>query len=187
MCNDQGTTCLFYGPPGTGKTLAAEVIGFETGKPLKIINCAELESKYVGETGKNIENIFKEAKTLDAILVFDDAESLFGRRVETKNSTDRYANLDTSILLYHMERFPGIAVLTTNLLSNIDEAFFRRFRFVIEFQMPKANQREALWKMHLPPKAPLDPNIDFKYLAEHYVFSGGVIKNACFKAAATGR
>lgn len=185
MFNDQGTTCLFYGPPGTGKTLAAEVIGFETGKPLKMVNSSQLVNKYVGQTGKHIESLFEEAKSLDAIIVFDDAEALFGMRGEQISSTDRYANLDTSILLHHIERFPGIAILTTNLIGNIDEAFFRRFRFTVEFKLPTAAQREVLWKTHLPPRAPLAPSVDFKELANKYQFSGGVIKNCCFKAAAT--
>lgn len=128
--------------------------------------------------------IFAEAKTIDAILVFDDAEALFGTRTEeSRNSTDRYANMDTSILLYHMEHFPGIAILTTNIIRSIDIAFFRRFRFVIEFGEPKHEQRESLWQQHLPPRAPRD-EIDFKLLASKYSFSGGVIKNCCFKAAA---
>ncbi|KAL6053112.1 AAA domain-containing protein [Balamuthia mandrillaris] len=183
--NDQGTTCLFYGPPGTGKTLAAEVIGFETGKPLKMVNASQLVDKYVGETGKHIEEVFKEAKSLDAILVFDDAEALFGaRHTDPSSSTDRYANLDTSILLYHIERFPGITILTTNLIDTIDQAFFRRFRFAVKFELPNVAQREQLWRQLLPPKAPLKEDIDFRELAEKFAFSGGVIKNCCYKAAA---
>lgn len=163
--------------------MAAEAIGFETGRPLKVINCAELVSQYVGQTGKNIEAMFKEAKAMDAILVFDDAEALFGKRNEQSNSTDRYANMDTGLLLYHMERFPGICVVTTNLINNIDQAFFRRFRFIVEFTLPSSSLIEKLWRIHLPPKAPLAKDVNFRTLAERYPFTGGVIKNCCFKAA----
>lgn len=185
MFEDQGTSCLFYGPPGTGKTLAAKAIGFETGKPLKIVNCAQLVSKWVGETGKNIETVFKEARTMDAILVFDEAEGLFGARSSSQeSSTDRYANLDTGLLLYHMERFPGIVILTSNMFGNIDPAFFRRLRFVLEFTEPDASIREKLWRAHVPSEAPLSKDVDFSYLAQKFSFSGGHIKNCCFKAAA---
>jgi len=104
----------------------------------------------------------QEAKTLDAILVFDDAEALFGVRGSGSSSTDKYSNMDTAILLYHMERFPGIAILTTNLVDNIDAAFFRRFRFFVEFKVPPVTLREKLWKQQLPPRAPLDPDVNFK-------------------------
>lgn len=184
MCYDQGTTALFYGLPGVGKTLAAEAVGFETGKPLKVINCAELVSKYVGETAKNIEYVFKEARTLDAILVFDEAESLFGARSDKQeSSTDRYANLDVGLLLYHLERFPGIVILTTNLMPTLDSAFHRRLRFMVEFPTPDVKLREKLWRIHLPPNAPLAPDVDLAKLAGRFAFAGGNIKNVCFKAA----
>jgi len=185
--DDQGTSCLFYGPPGTGKTLAAKAIGFETGKPLKIVNCAELVSKWVGETGKNIEAIFKEARSIDAILVFDEAEGMFARRSSSSGDTasDRYANLDTGLLLYHLERFPGIVILTSNLMDNIDSAFFRRLRFVINFALPELDSREKLWQSHIPSATPIHENVDFKQLASRFKFSGGNIKNCVFKAAAT--
>lgn len=184
MCYDQGTTALFYGLPGVGKTLAAEAVGFETGKPLKVINCAELVSKYVGETAKNIEYVFKEARTLDAILVFDEAESLFGARSDKQDSsTDRYANLDVGLLLYHLERFPGIVILTTNLMPTLDSAFHRRLRFMVEFPTPDVKLREKLWRIHLPPNAPLAPDVDLAKLAGRFAFAGGNIKNVCFKAA----
>ncbi|KJE90794.1 hypothetical protein CAOG_02039 [Capsaspora owczarzaki ATCC 30864] len=185
MCRDQGTSCLFVGPPGTGKTICSEAIGLETGKALKIVNCGELVSKWVGETGKNIEAIFKEARAVDAILVFDDAEGLFGSRTEsTKSSTDRYANMDTSILLYHMERFPGVVILSTNIADSIDRAFLRRFRFIVEFKLPDAAMRAKLFRDHLPTKVPIANNIDFTDLAQKFSqFSGANIKNVCFKAA----
>jgi len=184
MCHDQGTTCLFYGPPGVGKSLAAEAIGFETGKPLKAINCAELVSKYVGDTGKNIEAVFTDAKNMDAIIIFDDAESLFSTRSHGSSATDKHSNMDTGLLLYNMEHFPGIAILTTNCFSLIDPAFYRRFRFFVEFEKPDAKTRERLWQSHLPSQAPLADDVDLQKLANLFDFSGAVIKNCCFKAAA---
>jgi len=118
-------------------------------------------------------------------LVFDEAEGLFGKRsTDQSTSTDRYSNMDVGLLLYHIERFPGIVILITNLVQNIDQAFFRRFKFIVEFKIPTAQQRITLWKSHLPPNAPKDKDIDFNELAEKYSFSGGNIKNACYKAAA---
>eukprot|EP01137_Pigoraptor_chileana_P029176 Opistho-2@14032 len=184
LCRDQGTTVLLHGPPGVGKTVAAEAIGFETGKPLKIVNYAELVSKYVGDTGKNIEKVFSEAKALDVVLVFDEAEGLFSARTkDNSSSTDRYANVDTGLLLYHMERFPGIVILCTNLIDGIDPAFFRRFRFIVEFKLPDAEMRRRLWDKHLPSQAPRSADVDLAALGERFTFSGGHIKNACFKAA----
>lgn len=175
---DMGTICLFHGPPGTGKTLAAKAIGFETGRPLKIINTAELVSKYVGATGKNIESVFKEAKAMDAIIVFDEAEGLFGSRHATQSSsTDRYANMDTGLLLYHIENFDGIVILTTNLVTTIDAAFFRRFRFVLGFELPDEKTRAGLWRQHIPPQAPLAADVDFTKLAARFKFGGGNVKN----------
>lgn len=146
--------------------MAAMAIGYEVGKPLKVINCGELLSKWVGESTKNIDAIFQEARHQDAILVFDEAEGLFGQRTEMmymfeqqycqctdyivlfcRTSTDRYANVDVGVLLYHIERFPGIIILTTNLFENIDKAFFRRLRFILHLDIPPKKFREQLWKV----------------------------------------
>jgi len=134
----QGIGSLFWGPPGTGKSLAAEAVAYETGKPMMVVNAAELVSRYVGDTGKNIETLFKTARTNGAVLVFEEAEGLFGTRTDVADATDRYANLDIGLLLYHLERFPGIVILTTNKQDTIDEAFFRRLQFNLEFPMPDA-------------------------------------------------
>jgi len=182
MGQDQGVTALFYGPPGTGKSLAAEGIGYELGKPLKVVNCASLLSKYVGETGKNIESVFTENR--DVVLVFDEAEGIFGYRVASvQNSTDRYSNIDVGLLLYHMERFPGIVLLTTNQKDNIDKAFFRRIKFMLEFSTPGPDLRGKLWRSLIPSKTPIASDVDFNALGAKYVFNGGNIKSAVFKAA----
>lgn len=178
----EGLTVLFHGAPGTGKTLAAEAIGYEVGKPLKVINCGELLSKWVGESTKNIDAIFEEARGTDAILVFDEAEGLFGTRTDMSTSTDRYANVDVGVLLYHIERFPGIVILTTNLIDNIDKAFFRRLKFVLLFEIPPRALRVKLWKLILPPEAPLGKDINFEHLAD-FEMSGGNVQSAVFRAA----
>ncbi|OGG56954.1 MAG: hypothetical protein A3F84_15585 [Candidatus Handelsmanbacteria bacterium RIFCSPLOWO2_12_FULL_64_10] len=180
----QGTAALFHGPPGTGKTLAAEAIGYEIGRPLKIINSAELLSRYVGDSAKNIETVFQEARNNDSILVFDEADGLFGARTTLHSATDRYANVDVGLLLHHLERHPGVVILTTNLVDQIDRAFFRRMKFVLAFPVPDRDLREALWQRLLPSKAPLAQDVDLKALAEGFEFTGGNIKNVIFKAAA---
>jgi len=180
----QGMAALFHGPPGTGKSITAEAIGFQLGKPLKVINTAEVLSKYVGESSKNIDAIFKDARANDSIIVFDEADGLFGARTAVSNSTDRYANIDVGLLLYNIERFPGLIILTTNLFKNIDEAFLRRMKFILEFDIPDRELREQLWKKLSPAKMPLAEEVNFFKLAARYTISGGHIKNAVFKAAA---
>lgn len=199
---DKGTTVLLYGPvrihlrllhltlqPGTGKTMASEAIAFAMGKPLKIVNSAELVSKWVGDTPKNIDAVFEEGKNVDAVLVFDEAEGLFGQRSSSSESaTDRYANVDVGLLLYHMERYPGVVVLCTNQIGAIDNAFFRRIksetptlssshtsRFVVEFPRPEAPERARLWASLIPKEAPQDKDIDYKKLGQIYELSGGHI------------
>eukprot|EP00731_Ephydatia_muelleri_P032086 Em0023g593a len=179
---EQGITVLLHGAPGTGKSKAAEALGYEVGKPLKVVNCAELLSKWVGESTKNIDAIFEEARHSDAILVFDEAEGLFGSRTEMSTSTDRYANVDVGVLLYHIERFPGIIILTTNLIDNIDKAFFRRLKFVLHFDVPPFKLRAKLWRLLIPEETPLAADVDFEKLA-HFEMSGGNIKSAVFRAA----
>jgi len=177
-----GISVLFHGPPGTGKTLAASAIGFDLGKPLKIVNAAQLLSQWVGESSKNIDALFREAQAHDAVLVFDDAEGLFGSRSENSSSTaDRYANVDISLLLYHIEKFTGVVILITNMVKNIDRAFFRRLRFVLEFPVPTLSLREALWKQLIPLETPKD-DIDYKSLSA-YEFTGGNIQSCIYRAA----
>ncbi|GFR47899.1 hypothetical protein Agub_g9646, partial [Astrephomene gubernaculifera] len=179
-----GTTCLFHGPPGTGKTLAAEAVGYETGRPLKVVNCAGLVSKWVGDTPKNIDALFAEARALDAVLVFDEAEGLFGSRPsDVSSATDRYAAMDVGVLLYHLEVHPGIVVLITNQPAALDRAFSRRIRFMLAFQMPDAALRARLWRAAVPAQTPLAADVDWTVLGERYELSGGAIRNAVIRAA----
>jgi len=185
MGNDKGTTVLLYGPPGTGKTMSCEAIAFAMGKPLKVINCAELISKYVGDTPKNIDAVFEEGKNVDAVLVFDEAEGLFGARSSSSSSsTDRYAHVDVGLLLYHMERYPGVVVLSTNQIASIDTAFFRRIKFVVEYPKPEAPERARIWRSLIPKEAPMDKDVDFKKLGNMFDFSGGHIQSCIIRAAA---
>lgn len=179
-----GMTALFHGPPGTGKSLAAEAVAFELGRPLRRINAARVVSMWVGEGAKRIEELFTEARSSDAVLVFDEADSLFATRTGVTTSTDRYANLEVAILLREMERFPGVAILTTNCVENLDVAFRRRLRFVLEFPAPNPPAREALWRMHIPAEAPIAPDVDLPRLAAEHELTGAQIRNVVIKAAA---
>jgi SpoVK/Ycf46/Vps4 family AAA+-type ATPase len=182
VSEQQGITVLLHGAPGTGKSLAAQALGYEVGRPLKVVNCGELLSKWVGESTKNIDAIFEESRNSDAILVFDEAEGLFGSRTTMSTSTDRYANVDVGVLLYHIERFPGIIILTTNLIENIDKAFFRRLRFVLHFETPPTRLRARLWKILIPQETPLSDDIDYEALSRQEM-TGGNIKSCIFRAA----
>jgi SpoVK/Ycf46/Vps4 family AAA+-type ATPase len=179
----QGISALFHGEPGTGKTMAAEAIGFDVGRPLMVVNCAQLMDKYVGESAKNIEKVFVEAKAQDAVLVFDEAEGLFAQRTSEGGSTSRHDSMNVGILLHHMEEFSGIAVAITNRYAQIDTAFHRRFKFIIEFPTPDAATRAKLWRMLIPTAAPLAPDVDFDELGARFEISGGHIKSAVFRAA----
>ncbi|CAE7211613.1 unnamed protein product, partial [Symbiodinium necroappetens] len=181
---------LFYGPPGTGKSLAAQAIGFEVGRALKVVNAANVVDKYVGETGKNIEKVFAEARAMEAILVFDEAEGLFGRRnADASSSVDKHANLDSGLLLYWLEHYPGLCILTTNAKDAIDSAFFRRFRFMVEhandrLRLCLVETRAKLWESSLPKQAPRASDVDFQALASEFEkFAGGDIQNAVIRAA----
>jgi len=180
-----GSCVLFHGPPGTGKSYAAQAVGFEVGRPLKVVNAANVLDKYVGETGKNIEKVFSEARAMDAVLVFDEAEGLFGRRMaEAASSVDKHTNLDTGLLLHWLESYPGLCILTTNAKEAIDSAFFRRFRFIVEFPKPDRTTRMRLWRSCIPEQAPLAPDVDLAALAAEFEsFSGGDIQNAVIRAA----
>ncbi|KAJ5077735.1 atpase [Anaeramoeba ignava] len=177
--NTKGTIVLFYGESGTGKTHAAHSIGFEIGKSLDIINSAELLSKYIGETTKNIDRIFQDARNNDRLLVFDQAEGLFGKRFQTNfHSSERYLNIDSGVLLYHLENFPGIVILCTNSLEFIDQAFFRRFHYMIRFDQPNLKSREKIWRKLIPKSIPRKEEFDFHSLAQKYILNGGEIQNA---------
>jgi len=179
----QGIAALFHGEPGTGKTLAAEAVGFDIGRPLMVVNCAQLMDKYVGESAKNIERVFEEAKAQEAVLVFDEAEGLFAERTSDGGSTSRHDSMNVGVLLHHMETFGGMCVAITNRYAQVDTAFHRRFKFILEFPRPDASARAKLWRLLLPKQAPLQADVDFSLLGEQFDLTGGAIKSAVFRAA----
>ena len=183
-----GVTALFAGPSGTGKTMAAEVLANDLRLDLYRIDLSQVVSKYIGETEKNLRRIFEAAEASGAILLFDEADALFGRRSEVKDSHDRYANVEVSYLLQRMEAYRGLAILTTNLKSALDPAFMRRLRFVIEFPFPDASLRCEIWRRIFPAGTPVEP-LDHGRLARLAV-AGGAIRtiaiNAAFLAAEHG-
>ncbi|HZT67010.1 MAG TPA: AAA family ATPase [Acidimicrobiales bacterium] len=178
-----GVSALFAGDPGTGKTMAAEVIAGELGVDLYVVSLATVVDKYVGETEKNLERIFSEADGVNGILLFDEADALFGKRSEVRDAHDRFANIEVAYLLQRMEAFDGLAILATNLRSNVDEAFARRLDLVVEFPMPDEALRAALWDQCLGPVAPRADDIDLTFCAEAFVISGGSIRSAAVTAA----
>jgi len=176
-------TMLFSGPPGTGKTMGAEVISRELGLDMYKIDLSTVVSKYIGETEKNLERIFKEAETSNAILFFDEADSLFGKRSEVRDSHDRYANIEIAYLLQRMEAYDGVTILATNLRANLDEAFTRRLQFAVDFPFPEEDYRLRIWQALFPPDVPRSPEIDFGLLAHRFRLAGGNIKNIIVSAA----
>ena len=183
LTRGRGLSVLFSGPPGTGKTMVAGIIAGEREMDLYKIDLSRVVSKYVGETEKNLARIFDEARESHSIILFDEADSLFSKRTEVKSSIDRYANLEVNFLLQRMESFEGISLLTTNFEKSIDEAFKRRLNFRIHFPFPEQDARLRLWKVMMPPEAPLEGDIDYDWLAERYELAGGNIKNAVLRAA----
>ncbi|MBL0213348.1 MAG: ATP-binding protein [Myxococcales bacterium] len=178
-----GVSALFSGPPGTGKTMVAGLIAKELGLELYQVDMAKIASKYIGETEKNLAALFDAAEAGHAILLFDEADSLFGKRTEVKSSNDRYANLETNYLLQRLESFTGICLLTSNHESNMDPAFQRRLSLHLRFELPDADERAQLWRAVLPAGAPIAKDIDFAGLARRFAMSGGYIKNAALRAA----
>jgi MoxR-like ATPase len=181
-----GLSALFSGPPGTGKTMIAGIIADELGLDLYQIDLARVVSKYVGETEKNLSQVFDAAEAGHAILLFDEADSLFAKRTDVKSSVDRYANLEVNYLLQRIEAYRGITILTTNNDSAIDDAFRRRISLRIDFPMPESEERERLWRTMIPDEAARAPDLDdalFHRLAERYAMSGGYIRNAALRAA----
>ena len=181
----KGTNAVFAGPSGTGKTMAAEVVARELGIPLFRIDTAAIVSKYIGETEKNIERIFVAAEGCDAILFFDEADALFGKRTEVQSAHDRYANLETAYLLQRIERHEGLVILATNLLNNIDSAFLRRFAQLVHFSAPDVPRRREIWRGIWPSATPLHDQIEsnLEILASRFNLSGGAIKNVALAAA----
>ena len=186
-----GIKALFSGGPGTGKTMCAEVIAGSLGLDLFKVDLSSVISRWVGETEKNLKEIFDAAEGGSSVILFDEGDALFGSRGDVKQAQDRFANQEVSFLLQRLEVFEGCAIITTNLQENIDEAFLRRFGAVIEFPMPTPAERLRLWQRAVPADAPKDPDIDYEYIANQFSIAGGAIINsginACVVAAAEGR
>jgi SpoVK/Ycf46/Vps4 family AAA+-type ATPase len=174
----RGVTGLFVGGSGTGKTLSAEVVAGELGLDLYVIDLSTVVSKYIGETEENLERVFREAQGINGVLLFDEADALFGKRTGVSDSKDRFANMEVAYLLQRMEQFDGVSLLASNLRANLDEAFTRRLDFVITFPEPGPDERERIWEIHLPPSVPRAADVDVADLARRFQLSGGEIANA---------
>ncbi|MEG2082669.1 MAG: AAA family ATPase, partial [Oscillospiraceae bacterium] len=179
----RGTSLLLYGPPGTGKTMAAGAIANRLGLELYRVDISKIVDKYIGETEKNIGEIFDRAKQCSVVLFFDEADALFSKRSEVGSSNDRHANMETGFLLQCVEDYDGISILATNYKQNIDPAFLRRIKFTVEFPAPQADIRRTLWIKSFPKESPLDKTVDFDFLSERFELSGGNIKNIAVNSA----
>lgn len=179
----RANSSLFTGPPGTGKTMVAGIMARELGLDLFRVDLSSVVSKFVGETEKNLSKVFDEASRSHALILFDEADSLFAKRTEVKSSHDRYSNLEVNYLLQRIETFSGITILTSNFADNIDEAFARRIKFKIDFPFPEPDDRALLWRVMLPDMARSRDDLDFERLGRAFEISGGSIKNAMLKAA----
>jgi hypothetical protein len=178
----RGIAALFAGPSGTGKTTAAEVIANELGYDIHVVDLSSVVDKYIGETEKKLEVIFTEAERTNTVLLFDEADAIFGKRSEVKDARDRYANIEVSYLLQRIERFSGLAILTTNLGANLDEAFTRRLDVVVDFPRPDVEAREAIWRHEFRPAVPTE-GIDFEFCAAAFDLTGGNIRNIVITSA----
>jgi AAA+ superfamily predicted ATPase len=178
----RGMTALFAGKPGTGKTLAAEAVAGSLGLDMYVVDLATVIDKYIGETEKNLERVFTEAQGVDGVLLFDVADALFGKRSAVSDARDRYANVEVAYLLQRMEQFDGIAILSTNLRANLDEAFTRRLDFLVDFPVPDEAERRRLWDAHLAPPAPRADDLDLDFLARTFPVAGGDIRNVTLAA-----
>jgi hypothetical protein len=179
----EGITALFAGPSGTGKTMAAEVLTAELGFDLYAVDIATVVDKYIGETEKNLDRIFSEAAGVNGVLFFDEADALFGKRSDVRDSHDRYANVEVAYLLQRMEQYDGLAILATNLRANLDDAFTRRLQAVVEFPMPDAEHRLRIWEQCLGPRVPRASDLDLDFCARSFELSGGNIRNITLAAA----
>jgi SpoVK/Ycf46/Vps4 family AAA+-type ATPase len=177
-----GISALFAGESGTGKTMAAEVIANDLELDLFRIDLSAVISKYIGETEKNLRKLFDAAEDSGAILFFDEADALFGKRSEVKDSHDRYANIEINYLLQRMEGYRGLAILATNMKSALDKAFVRRLRFIVDFPFPGVEERKEIWRKVFPPETPVDEGVVFQFLAKHPL-TGGSIHNVALNAA----
>lgn len=187
--NESGLSVLFSGPPGTGKTMAAEVLSAALHLPMYRIDLSQVVNKYIGETEKNLKRIFDAAERSDCVLFFDEADALFGKRTEVKDAHDRFANIEISYLLERMERFKGLAILATNRRKDLDEAFLRRLRYIIEFPLPGETERVRIWQSVFPTKVDIQ-ELDIAFLAKQFQLTGGNIRsvafNACLQSAQHG-
>jgi hypothetical protein len=190
LSRGKGVSVLFSGPSGTGKTMAAEVLAKDLGVDLYQVDLSSVVSKYIGETEKNLERIFTEAELSNQLLLFDEADAIFGKRTEVKDAHDRYANIEIDYLLQRMEQYSGPVVLATNFQKNLDEAFLRRLSEIVEFPFPDEAARERIWRGHFPDEAPREDDIDFVFLAAQFHLPGGnirnIVVNAAFMAAQEG-
>ncbi|MFD8980885.1 ATP-binding protein [Streptomyces sp. NPDC059564] len=186
----RGVIALFAGSSGTGKTMSAEVVAADLGMDLYVVDLSTVVDKYVGETEKNLERIFTEASAVNAVLLFDEADAIFGKRSEVKDAHDKHANMESAYLLQRMESFDGIAILTTNLRANLDEAFTRRLDVIADFPVPDATQRLALWERCLGTRLPRAGDLDLAFCADRFELAGGSIRacavTAAYFAAASG-
>jgi hypothetical protein len=179
----RGLSLLFSGSPGTGKTMGAQVVAGELKLELYKVDLAGVVSKYIGETEKNLEEIFREAAKSQAVLFFDEADVLFNKRTEVKDALDKYSNMEAAFMLQKIEEYEGVCVLATNFLQNFDEAFKRRLKFIVEFPFPNREYRYKLWHSVFPSHTPLSKDLDYDYLARHFELSGSSIKNIAVNAA----
>ncbi len=183
IASGKGLKSLFAGGSGTGKTMAAGVIARELELDLYKIDLSGIVSKYIGETEKNLDRIFRAAQSSNAILFFDEADALFGKRSEVRDAHDRYANIEVAYLLQKIEDYEGVVILASNLSKNIDEAFSRRMHYVVEFPLPDERHREKLWRAMFPSQTPLGQDVDFQFLARKFPIAGGDIQNVALDAA----
>lgn len=185
-----GYKVLFYGPPGTGKTLTATLLGKFTGKDVYKIDLSLVVSKFIGETEKNLANLFDKAENKDWILFFDEADALFGKRTNVRDAHDKYANQEVSYLLQRIENYDGLVILATNFKNNIDNAFIRRFQSQIYFPIPKYSERLRIWKNAFPENVTLEKKIDISSIARQYELTGSNIMNivhyVCLQTLASG-
>ena len=179
--NEGGISVLFAGPPGTGKTMGAEILALKLELPMYRIDLSQVVNKYIGETEKNLKRLFDAADVSDMILFFDEADSLFGKRTEVSDAHDRYANLEISYLLERMERFKGLAILATNRKKDLDEAFLRRLRYIVDFPLPDARERRRIWQQVIPRHVD-SSELDLDFLAEQFPLAGGNIRSIVFNA-----
>ncbi len=179
----RGLSILFAGAPGTGKTMCAQVIANELNMEMYKINISQIVSKYIGETEKNLQAVFSEAKKSNCILFFDECDAIFGKRSEVKDAHDRNANVEVAYLLQQIEEHDGVCIMATNLIGNIDAAFMRRITYVVHFPFPDPAMREEIYRRTIPQKAPVADDVDWTFLAEKFELSGGHIKNIVLSAA----